>query len=175
MNELSSIEGTNISIIHINIRSMNKNMDEFMLKMDLIKYKFDVIIVSETWLESNDMFDLEGFSAFHSIRHHKKGGGVSAFVKSYLTADAIPELTVVNDQFESIGVRIKLSQDIFIIGTYRPPSSSIDEFNSEYFEMVNKVNCKDLCVLIGDFNIDTLEKTHNSHVSNFLDCLKSDF
>ena len=74
MDNLDNADCNSLGVIHINIRSLHKNLDEFMLKLDIIKCKFDVIILSETWFETHDEnFQLQGFNAFHSIRHDRKG------------------------------------------------------------------------------------------------------
>lgn len=49
MSNLIAIESVNISVFHVNIRSLNKNdskLYNFLLTLDLV---FDVIVLSEIW------------------------------------------------------------------------------------------------------------------------------
>ena len=177
MDNLDNADCNSLGVIHINIRSLHKNLDEFMLKLDIIKCKFDVIILSETWFETHDeSFQLQGFNAFHSIRHDRKGGGVTALVRNHLAAYSISDLTCSDSVFESIGICITMSKNIYIVGTYRPPSCSLAEFNYNYFHMIkNSESHNETCILIGDFNVDTIEESLDSELSSFVDNLQSEF
>ena len=63
----------NFSIIHLNIRSLQKNIDKLKDFLDGIKGKFSVIVLSETWID-DDKADLN--SIFHtpnySFSHEKR-------------------------------------------------------------------------------------------------------
>ena len=76
---------SNVTIAHLNIRSL-KNRDHYILGQGLaIKHKLDIFTVSETWLH-NSVSDLKvqspGYSLFRLDRSGRKGGGVCAFVNS---------------------------------------------------------------------------------------------
>ena len=47
-----------ISVCHLNIRSLKVKIDEMLIKMEMIRYelapKFDIITVSESWLSDDD-------------------------------------------------------------------------------------------------------------------------
>ena len=50
--ELKTANSDDFSIIHLNIRSMNKNFDDFKLFLQSLKFQFKVICLSETWAEN---------------------------------------------------------------------------------------------------------------------------
>ena len=91
-----------INIIHINIRSARKNLDEFLINHERTRTKFHVIILTETWLNCQENFnEIPGYNSFHSLRP-KKRGGVLILIQSNITAAIIPHLTAVNEVFESL-------------------------------------------------------------------------
>ena len=55
--------GNVFSLCHMNIRSMGKNIHQFETYLDLLKHKFTVIGLTETWLkESNcDLYGIKGY------------------------------------------------------------------------------------------------------------------
>ena len=66
-----------INIIHLNIRSCNKKMDEFVTFLEAVKMKFSVIVLSETWIKDslNDI-NIPGYVSYHSTRiGNRRGGG----------------------------------------------------------------------------------------------------
>ena len=68
------LKGSPFNIIHVNIRSCNKNLDEFLLYLQQISITISVIILSETWLSSvHELIDIPGYAGFHSIREGRRG------------------------------------------------------------------------------------------------------
>ena len=76
-----------LSIITINIRSFRRNCDEFIWFLNNLNIKFDIIILTETWLyETNtDLCNINGYKSVHSMRQERMGGGVSIFVHESLS------------------------------------------------------------------------------------------
>ena len=72
-----------LSIVHMNIRSISKNYDNFVVSLDSINLKFDVIAISESWLK-NSTLDIyfPGYVSYHSIRPSRSGGGTSLYIKN---------------------------------------------------------------------------------------------
>ena len=133
-----------LNIIHINIRSTSKNLDELLLILEKFFIQFDVIVITGTWLKShNDWTDVEGYDAYHSIRDNKNGGGVTILVNNDLCSENLTTLTCNNDCNESVGISLDTENDQFvIIGTCRPPSSLLNRFNTEYFEYLSMSQLK---------------------------------
>ena len=114
-----------INIINTNIRSARKNLDEFLINLERTRTKFQVIILTETWLNCQEDFnEIPGYISLHSLRP-KKGGGVSILIQSNITATIITHLTV-NEVFESLAVELVNNNNKFcIVGIYKPPSTSL--------------------------------------------------
>ena len=86
-NELSS--GTfsqNISLLAVNIRSLAGKFSEFVAHIDLLKFKFTVSIITETWLNENTdiAFDINGYNCFSICRNGQIGGGIKIYIEEFL-------------------------------------------------------------------------------------------
>ena len=77
------------SILHINIRSMNKNFEKLKLMLHECNHLFGIICLTETWC-SDDAFlndsnlHLPQYNSIHLERKGKRGGGVCVFVHKKL-------------------------------------------------------------------------------------------
>ena len=171
-----TLNDQNLNLLHINIRSTAKNLDELLLTLDKYNLHFSVIVLTETWLKSSyDWTDIPGYTAYHSIREGRAGGGVTTLVASYLIAESISSLTCNNNCHESIGVKIDANGEVFtVIGTYRPPSSPLPIFNNEYFSFLSNANHNRKLLVLGDFNVDLLSDTPARDVLSFSDNFRSE-
>ena len=104
----------NLSVIHINIRSLNANGDTLVGYLSTLDHSFDAICLTETWNYDirtiNEMFPQ--YSAFSSNRNNRNGGGAAVLIKSNYESSIIAEHTVNQSYIESVFVRIS-SQKIF--------------------------------------------------------------
>lgn len=152
---------TNISICHINIRSIKAKFENLVTKIDLISSEicpyYDIITISETWLNGSDNLDdfkLLGFQEPHVLNRNGLGGGVMCWVANHIGAIRRTDLEINN--FESLWVEIRSDNNKFLLcTTYRPPND-----NNSYWE--NLQDSIDHCYLtnihnimvIGDINSD---------------------
>ena len=72
-----------LSIIHFNCRSLPQNFDKVKETLNELKTVFDVIALTETWLNTSNMNDytIEGYESYHSVRENRVGGGVALYIK----------------------------------------------------------------------------------------------
>jgi len=128
-------------------------------------------VLTETWLNSeNDWINTQGYRAFHCVREGRRGGGVTILVEDNLSAAKIPHLTCINDSFECVAVELSLGKSNYtIVGTYRPPSSSLETFNAHYFNFIRESNCSNNLFLLGDFNVDLLAVSPSGAEMSFRD------
>ena len=68
-----------LSLICFNIRSFNKNSEEFLAYLTNTNHIFDIIILTETWGkdDTHTLFTIPGYNSLHNYRKNKRGGGVS--------------------------------------------------------------------------------------------------
>ena len=100
-----------LSFIHVNARSLNKNFQTIKDTIDDLKSSFDIIAISETWAEADtiDRFTLGGYEAFHIVRGQRKGGGVALYVhRRFNCAIRAVKCKVVEQLFECVTVEFDL-------------------------------------------------------------------
>ena len=131
------------SLIHMNIRSIPKNLEYFSRFLKSLNYTFTVIGISETWLKETNAncFDCDGYQHEYLCRPSgRRGGGVSLFVKENIDYIRRYELSRMEDCLECLFIEIPCSHSGLnkncIIGTvYRPPNTSIQLFNEKISEI----------------------------------------
>ena len=77
---------TELSILHLNIRSIANKLDDFNAYLDSLAHEFSVIGLSETWLNCSNLndFPLPNYHNIGMVRTNKQGGGVGLYInKSY--------------------------------------------------------------------------------------------
>ena len=152
------IEEPGLNVICANIRSARKNFDEFLATLNIINVNFHIIILCETWLKCEaDWTPVIGYSAFHSVRPDRRGGGVTVLVSDVIESNAIPSLLINNELLEVCGVDLTFNKKVFtIVGIYRPPQSSLNEVNSALSDIFNNNNdyFSRQCIIAGDVNVD---------------------
>ena len=153
---LRSYKINSISIISMNIRSIRCHFPEFEVLIEQLKFKFDIIVLNEIWLDSSiDLtFELDGYKSF-SLYRNSRGGGTKLFYRSNLSISLIKNLTFVENWAELLSVQINIDGINFnICSVYRPPDASIPIFNEKIDEIVSQFGANENTVLLGDFNID---------------------
>ena len=176
MQDLSSIDVSekDLSIFHVNIRSLSLHLDELLSILTSLKINFDVIGVSETWnsLENPIKTNVEipGYCYF-PYQSHSQNGGVALYVKSGLNPILRPDLCKDSTDFECVWVEIENSngKNYLFCCAYRHPSSSFDSF-SEYLQEVlsNQAVFNKQVFILGDFNINLLNYNSSTPITNYV-------
>lgn len=106
-NQFNELSLNGFSIIHFNSRSLYANFDHIKENVQSLKYSFQVIAITETWLtnEKGSNFILGGYNLFSVIRKNKRGGGVAFFVQKEFQCRVV-DSTVVDDIMESLTIEI---------------------------------------------------------------------
>ena len=152
---------SDISICHINIRSLKYRLDETLVKMELIRYEFacnfDIITVSETWLTNNDdinEFLIEGFQRPFTLNRNGRGGGILCWVANNIAAKRRSEFEI--NGFEALWLEIRSFNKKFLLCTaYRPPNDNLDFWTNlqASFDNIHEQTIPHI-MLIGDLNSD---------------------
>ena len=172
-----------LNILHLNIRSCNSNLDEFLAFLDTVKMKFSIVVLSETWIkDSSNHINIPGFVSYHSIRQgNRRGGGVSIFIDKDIDSAELPNFFVNNEAFDSAGIKATIGKEIInIIGVYRPPRSSdgqqtLDRFNSMFPDLLQTLAPNQRNLIVGDFNVDLLKDEPSNSERNFKELFASLF
>ena len=104
-----------------------------------LNIRFSIIGISETWAtKHNDhLLNIDNYNYEQCIRSNKKrGGGTSLYIHNDIQYKTRIDLSLPNQQYESIFIEVEPS--IFsnnintIVGEiYKPPSSKINNFNND--------------------------------------------
>lgn len=171
-----------MSLIHINIRSIHKNIDAISDYLETLNVKFTIIGMSETWLHENNAhcYSIDGYNHFYQHRLNKKGGGVSIFVKDNLQVKYRDDLSVNETYMEAIFIEVS-NEDIMecdrnvLIGViYRPPNQDIKLLTEKMSEILHSIKREGkLLYFMGDFNINLLDIDGHIPSSEFLETMYS--
>ena len=160
-----------ITIFSQNIRSMSRNLDNFLCLFPETKMS-DIFIFSETWHDTNTPVIKPGYEAYHTIRQGRSGG-VSIFVKFNIESCFIQELSFTSDSIETCIIRVSSSQNnMYICGIYRPHIGTVENFTSSLENILNSaLFAGSTCVVAGDFNINLLVESRD--VDSFTNMMRS--
>ena len=169
--KFSSNNTKDLSVFHINIRSLNKHGDELAIYLESINRRFDIICLSETWITELPVVDdvFPSYYGFHSIRNTRNGGGCAIYVNKNFKSSIITDFTVNEPFIETIFVKISLHTKNLIVGCcYRPPNSQVVEFQNFIEAKVSSITSEpgDL-IFCGDFNLDMLKINDDANSQSF--------
>ena len=162
------------SIIHFNVRSLKANYDTLALCLTKLNFSFKVIGLTETWLNDDiaDSYELNNYNHIHRYREDQVGGGVSLYLNSNLV---YKERQDIENYFMSSAEAVFVETDQAIIACiYRPPSSSVTDFNSDLAKVLDIISKeRKKCYLMGDLNINITNYMNNNQIKEFLDIMYS--
>ena len=103
-----------LSIFSLNARSLKKNIDNINQLLDNLSFNFDIIAVTENWLDRQelDCVNIDGYQVTHIVREAKKGGGCSIFVNNLVNYKVVKNLCFnVNDEIECACVELDMGKE----------------------------------------------------------------
>ena len=168
-----------INIIHINIRSLQKNFDLLKSMLNCLPKQPDIIAITETWLRDSTkhMYTMDGYTAFHLVRTNREHGGISVFVKDEIHANILDQYYFVNEHIELHSLKITVNAQEYVIATiYRPHSKhiAVPDFTNLFIEILsNDIFRCHKTILLGDFNINLLEHSDHLPTNIFLNAMQA--
>ena len=171
------------SIIHTNICSLQQNGENLEDLIIDLKFKFDIIAVTETWNPEDKKYKFsppifEGYSPYTGTTGSSLKGGCGFYINSDLKFQPRKDLnTKIKDltcEVESCWIEIIIDKqpNILICVLYRHPRKNdkhTTENLSETLDKIKKENKK--IFIVGDFNFDLLNHEHNDNISDFLNLM----
>ena len=175
------IAQNDLTILHINSRSLHQNFDAITSLVSKENVSIDCLLLSETWVKPDvaQCYTIDGYEMLHSIpTANVTGKGCAIYIKNAL----FPYCTVLNDlsvcqtEFQSICVLVTLPAVApFIVCTlYRSPSyplSLLMQYLEESLDKISDINKP--CFWGGDFNVNLFKCNENRDSKLFLDCMNS--
>ena len=124
-----------ISMVHVNIRSARKNLTDFLCSLKCLNWKFNFIILSESWgnPDTAKLNIVEGYSHVYDVRQRRIGGGVSLYIDLRIPYRIRSDLKLDHTIFESMFIEVDTSffsckHNVFLAAIYKPPNVNIDIF-----------------------------------------------
>ena len=166
------------SLLHLNIRSLQRNLNSLSILLTCLNIKFSLIGVSETWLNDySHSVDIDGFNFIHKHRPNRTGGGVGLYISDNLDFKIRADLSFDDiDVAESLFIEISRPHGKNIIGgvIYRPPNQRVGDFVSKHNDLLAKISRENkICFIMGDFNLNLINFQHHQNTGEFLDGLHS--
>lgn len=149
------IENKQLVCVYLNIRSLRKNFNNFLIEIKEILDEIDIIILVETNIsdDERDFYKIEGFSSEHRNREMRRGGGIAIYLKTSIGYEVeFPD----SSSYESMLIKMKINGQILsILAVYRPPGkTNIQTYISEIKRSIIEKDFSKNLIIVGDINID---------------------
>ena len=177
---INKTDFNDLFLIHVNIRSLQKNIDKLTQYILQLKKLPDVIAITETKLNKDLIYnniDIDGYNFVHSDST-TNAGGVGFYVKNFLSFKIKLELGLKLNFVENIWIQVDTDKHPITIGViYRHPVYIVNQlelFNKALDEIFLHLNMsKTEFYILGDFNIDLLQAHSNHTIRNYANTLIS--
>ena len=175
--DVLAIDGDRLlNVLHLNIRSLHKNLDSLLMLLHDLRDKnvvIHVIALCETFLNRNtlSLIDIENYTGFHRIRDSGVGGGVSIYVH-----DSVKFIKQIDspftDCFESILLELNYyGKKIMLSEFYHIPNTDVQNFMHSFRQLADSVSKEHFCVLCSDHNLDFLKSECHKLTREFVNFL----
>lgn len=160
-----------LNCIFYNIRSINRNLDEFLLVLQQSNLKnFDILVLGECRLgggcPSMAMFNILGYSSFCTKNNFNQNSGLVVYIKDELLSGAIIEEHVMtNCNCFTLSLN-NPTGNIEIVCLYRSPSGDLDLFITEVEQFLNRNT-----IVLGDINVDILDNKVSTPKYNYMSAM----
>ena len=136
----------NFSLLHLNIRSLQANLDRLTELLSCLSSQFSVIAITETWLhDTNHLVDIENYNFIHKHCTSSYGGGIGLYLSKQLPFKNRPDLCLEsnnNNIVESLFIEIcnPNGKNIIVGVLYRPPASNVNLFVQKFDDLLGKIS-----------------------------------
>ena len=165
-----------VTILNLNIRSLDKHLNELLTMVQNVEHDFDFITLTEIGkknldIRANMVSDRYNFEYVTPLV--KRCGGAGIFIKNTIGYVLRNDLKLLNENVEDLWIESDLNGKRIIIGcVYRHPGTNIVDFNNDLERCLNKISYEGcLSIISGDFNIDGLKINADKHTSYFYECM----
>lgn len=156
----------NITGIHMNIRNVMKNIEQFKIYLNSINENIDFIVMTETWVNERQALNygvkIDGYNLEWSTEKYNKNGGVGIAINKNWEYNRIEE-TKEGIEADEVTIRLKgtcKKNSLIIQAIYRNPNRDPSIFINKISRKLMKFRKKeDNVIAIGDWNVNLLKKT----------------
>ena len=159
-----------ITIIHINIVSLQKNFDAFTNFLNRFPRTVSVICLSETLLNDRKINynSLPGYRLFYN-NSVTKAGGSAIYASDCLNCHQLSQIKIKCDGCEDVWVNVKLnnSETLVVGSVYRHPNNVIKNFEDAFISVIKSFKSNQNYIVLGDFNINYDKVTTQQSISDY--------
>lgn len=143
-----------LCIVSQNIRSINKNLDRFLLFVAHLDLQVDIFVLSECWTNNNFAPPaICNYKMYQSNRSYNQNDGVVVYVREDLEVLVDEPVTLADCNC----LQIQIGENLTIIAIYRPPCFTSPTVFLESLETQLEGIKSPNIILTGDINIDVLD------------------
>ena len=180
--DLLKTKQNQLTILSLNCQSINAKFEQ--LKIYIEKYNshcsnntIHVICLQETWLTAESdlsLLQLNGYNLISTPRSCSAHSGLAIYLAEHLSYEVIDVTSsdIWDGQFMKIYVDVNNEKHLVIGNIYHPPRPAVDnimQFNREISSTLSQFRNEKHVLLTGDFNINLLRSSENSHIDDFLE------
>ena len=173
----NSVNSGDLSILNVNIRSINKNFDKLKECLEILDHEFTIIGLSETHMKEKPLecFHLPGYNIEYTNRKNREKGGVCMYITDKVKYKLRADLSMANSNYESCFIEIENNKHKnIIVGVIYRAHTPIDNFVGDFNPILNKINQENkINFIMGDFNIDLLKDDTDRATHDYLDLIYS--
>lgn len=157
-------EKLNFKILNTNIRSIGRNIEEFVVNLDRIGNDVDCLILTETWhIPDSHIYNISGYNVLYNESRYNQNDGVIVYLKEKY--DFSYEIIEVYNNIKAIEIKfqLELRANAVITALYRSPDSNAKEFVESLYTLLerNDNSGYEFQIFTGDINIDLLNSEQN--------------
>ena len=159
-----------VSFKFLNKDGNASNFDSLATSLHAISLKFSAIGIAETNIDPSVQctYQIPNYNSIYQnkMSGKKKGSGRGLYIHESLTYTKNDAFSILSDDIETLLVSIVNNSTPLILGiVYRPPSSSLKNFNEIFSKILSSIKPSNNTIIMGDFNINLLK--NNEHSSSF--------
>ncbi|KAK6181887.1 hypothetical protein SNE40_009665 [Patella caerulea] len=131
------------SLCILNTRSVRYKTNE--LNEYVVDNDADLFIATESWIRNEDTVIINklvpaNFDSLFENRKHSKGGGIACLFKKSVKVSRVSTKNLFST-FEILQLNVFLGKNhVRIVSVYRPPSTSVVDFLTEFAELLSNLN-----------------------------------
>lgn len=146
-----------LKVGHLNLRSIFTGFVD--LQHIISDDRFDILAVTETWLNSDiatSEVGITGYNFYRNDRHIGRGGGVGMYIKHNLNVKLLNLDLGDENNLECLWVKLTIAKKSFAIGViYRVPNQNVQQ-TINYFDNILPmlITSYDNVIVLGDVNVN---------------------
>lgn len=159
------------SVLNQNIRSLNRNYEGLAVLLKRLDIKYDLIMLTESWLSENSIIpEMVNYTAHSTKIHLNQNDGIVLYLKDSIHAKVFEP----NYCREVNCLVTTINNDLAIVSLYRPPAfKNLDPFLKSLDKILSSINHYKNIILMGDLNINIKLEQLNPKHTEYLDLLAS--